>query len=246
MAEKLERNTSFPLYMQVLGRIQYAIDSGKYKVGDMIPSEPELEKRFSVSRVTVRRAIQGLVDSGYLVKKPGKGTFVCEHGKLEVVQLSWDIDTPSFTRACRKAGMVPGSIELGSEVRAPNEEEQGFLRLQPDGEVFRLKRVHTANGIPIMANFSSFARGEFPFLEDEDLKDRSLIELIEDRTGRTLNLKGKCTLSSDRAVGDMAKWLRVPEGEPLLWLHAHYVDQDDEPMYLEDQALVGSRYTFTF
>lgn len=246
MPDKLEKTSSFPLYMQVLGHIQYEIDSGVYAVGDKIPSETELEQRFSVSRITVRRAIQGLVDSGYLVKKPGKGTFVCEHGDLKVEKFCWEMDIHSFTQACRKAGFVPGSIELGHEIAQPNEEEREFLQLDDGDEVLRIKRIHTANGTPIMANFSSFAYSEFSFLEHEDLKDRSLAELIEQKTGQILALKGTCTLSSDRAVGELTSWFKVPVGEPLLWLHAHYVDQDGRPLYLEDQVMVGARYSFTF
>lgn len=48
----------------------------QYKPGDKIPSEPQLVNTYEISRVTVRNAIQQLVNDGVLIKKHGKGTFV--------------------------------------------------------------------------------------------------------------------------------------------------------------------------
>ena len=64
-----------PLYQQVKDDIRAAIESGKYKTNEKIPPEPELSAEYSVSRITVRRAVEELCAEGYLVKMQGRGTF---------------------------------------------------------------------------------------------------------------------------------------------------------------------------
>ncbi|WP_257301263.1 GntR family transcriptional regulator [Parafannyhessea umbonata] len=53
-----------PLYQQVMDSIKDDVDSGKYQTGQRIPSEGELSQIYSVSRITVRRAVSELVDRG--------------------------------------------------------------------------------------------------------------------------------------------------------------------------------------
>lgn len=64
------------LYIEVANSIKKDILEGKYEVGEYIPTENELEQIFDVSKITVRNAIDILVNEGYLAKKSGKGTTV--------------------------------------------------------------------------------------------------------------------------------------------------------------------------
>lgn len=65
-----------PAYKAVYFSIKRAIQDGSYKAGSLLPSEPELEKQFNVSRTTVRKAISLLTTEGYLDVKQGRGTLV--------------------------------------------------------------------------------------------------------------------------------------------------------------------------
>lgn len=67
---------AIPLYQQVIDIIKNDINSGTYKAGARIPNEFELAESYKVGRVTVRRAIEELVQQGYLTKQQGRGTFV--------------------------------------------------------------------------------------------------------------------------------------------------------------------------
>lgn len=64
------------LYEQVLRYLTEEIESGRYKPGDMIPTEKELMAQFGVSRMTTNRALQILVSSGVITRKAGLGSFV--------------------------------------------------------------------------------------------------------------------------------------------------------------------------
>ncbi|WP_188687897.1 GntR family transcriptional regulator [Pullulanibacillus camelliae] len=65
-----------PLYLQIKNILKDRILHGVYKVNSLIPSEPQLEEEFNVSKITVRNAINALVQEGFLEKRSGKGTKV--------------------------------------------------------------------------------------------------------------------------------------------------------------------------
>jgi GntR family transcriptional regulator len=246
MSEDLNSSSALPLYVQVVGRIQYAIDSGEYGIGDKIPSEGELQSLFSVGRITIRRAIEELVAAGYLMKKQGKGTFVKAPGNLHLVQSRLDSQVFSYTEACEKASLAAGSVELGSSLVEPTADDRAFLGIEGDDKVLVTRRVRTADGVPIMIEENHFSLSDFPFLAEANLENRSLYGLIEKRTGRRPKMVGECVLSSARAVENVAAQLSVPVGEPLFSLHARYADGDDRPLYIGDQLIVGARWSFTF
>ena len=103
-----------PLYQQVKDDIRAAIESGKYKTNEKIPPEPELSAEYSVSRITVRRAVEELCAEGYLVKMQGRGTFVSKpriHRKFASGR-----GTASFTETCKEYGMVPGARLLNRQI----------------------------------------------------------------------------------------------------------------------------------
>lgn len=67
---------SSPIYIKIHNQLRENIEDGKWKVGEKIPAERELAGYFSVSRMTLRQAIQELVDEGILERRVGSGTFV--------------------------------------------------------------------------------------------------------------------------------------------------------------------------
>ena len=77
-SEALDRSSFVPLYYQLQELIKEQIESGGWKPGDRLPSEPELARRYAVSRVVVRQALAILRDDGQIVRMQGRGTFVAE------------------------------------------------------------------------------------------------------------------------------------------------------------------------
>ena len=74
----LDNNNAVPLYEQMMMMFRERLDNHVLDAGEKLPSEAELCKSYGVSRITVRRAIDELVEEGYLEKKQGKGTFVTQ------------------------------------------------------------------------------------------------------------------------------------------------------------------------
>ncbi|RBN37118.1 GntR family transcriptional regulator, partial [Priestia megaterium] len=71
-----------PLYLQIKNILKDRILHGVYPIQTNIPSEPQLEEEFQVSKITVRNAIKELVKDGYLETKSGKGTKVIRNTSI--------------------------------------------------------------------------------------------------------------------------------------------------------------------
>ena len=69
----LDNTISTPLFQQLAETLRAAIDAGEYPPGSRLPTENELCERYSVSRVTVRKALDELSQGEFLGRKPGKG-----------------------------------------------------------------------------------------------------------------------------------------------------------------------------
>lgn len=72
----LDRDSGIALYLQLEQSLQEAIRDRRMGPGDALPSERRLAAELGVSRLTVRRALQGLLAGGWVVSHPGAGHFV--------------------------------------------------------------------------------------------------------------------------------------------------------------------------
>lgn len=244
MPGPLDDSSTAPYYIQIVGNIRYDIDSGKLREGDKLPSEKQLCDMYHVSRVTVRHALDELAEAGYLEKRRGKGTYVKSSRDMVLMHPRVDIEVISFSDACRRGGMEPGAIELGTRRVAPSDEERAFFAIEDDSQLLSVRRVRTADGVRIMFEENKFAPTGFEFLEEAPLNGSSLYKLIAEHTGQTPHMVGNCMLTSDRAAGDMVANLQVPAGEPLFVLEANYCDATGSPMYMGKQVIIGARYSF--
>jgi len=72
----LDEASSQPLYQQLQRSLRQAIETRLIAPEDALPPEREIAEDFRISRITVRKAIDGLVSEGLLVRRQGSGTFV--------------------------------------------------------------------------------------------------------------------------------------------------------------------------
>jgi len=236
---------AIPLYQQVIDIIKNEINSGAYKSGARIPNEFELAESYKVGRVTVRRAIEELVQQGYLTKRQGKGTFVnAPKLKRKIVQKG---DVQSFTEGCAANDMVPGARLVSRTVVAATREDAAFFGVEPGCELIVVERVRTADGIPVMLENNAFVLADHPYLQtlaDKDLADNSIFALVAEHPGRAPLKSDPCTVEIALADAQVAPLLEVPVGEPLFYMEAYFTDAGGRPLLLGRQKIVGSRYVF--
>lgn len=240
------REPSFiPLWQQVVNDLKADIGTGVYELLDRIPSESDLCERFGVSRITVRRAVDELVNEGYLVRKRGCGTYVCRPNVLKVMQRdNVDQTMMGYTEICSKSGYTPGARPVSCRKVKPPVACQRLFGVSPSSDVLRVERVRTADDMPVLIEANFFSGPAFDFLLDTDLTDCSLFALIDERLGLVPELHESCTLEIYSASVEMAAALEVVAGEPLFCLAGDYYDQHGNPLFYGEQYIVGSRYLF--
>ena len=238
----MNERTAVPLYMQIKEDIKAAIQQGTYKAKEQIPTEPELSAEYSVSRITVRRAIEELCGEGYLIKRQGLGTFVSTpriHRKItEGNRLE------SFSTLCQSCNMVAGAHLLSRQIVPIRQEEQEFFGLGSDALLIYVERLRTADNLPIFLENMFFPYQTYRGLMTEDLNNRSIFQVMKQIDGRTVNDTSRRTLEIAKASPKQAQKLGISTGEPLLFMNCYFIDQEGHPLCIGRQYYVGSRYMF--
>ncbi|POP45603.1 GntR family transcriptional regulator [Superficieibacter electus] len=236
----LQQHTAVPLYRQLKDKILSDIASGKLAEGAKIPTEVELSELYNISRVTVRNAIKELVAEGYLVKKQGKGTFVCLP-KIErkVVHLL------SFTAACESSHLPTTSRVLQTAILDDYRHVRRALQLSDDDAVLYIQRLRMAGELPLMLENNYYSLQRFGFLQQEDLSG-SLYQLLTEKYGICPTHAGETTVEMVRAHADTAPLLQQPAGEPLFLMKTLIMDGEYHPIHYGEQYIVAERYKFSF
>jgi GntR family transcriptional regulator len=189
--------------------LREAIFNGEYPPGSKLPNEEELCVRFGVSRTTIREAVRGLVEEGFLVRRQGSGTFVTSR---PLVRNSLDINF-GYTDLIRSLGMRPGQRQLRMESIPADEAVARALDLEVGAPVLRLDRVRTADSRPIIYSIDYLPEAIVdPAAYRSELK-QSIYRLLE-----RLELPvehGEATLTPVLADAYLARVLQVRVGEPL-------------------------------
>lgn len=130
-------------YENLSHAIKLGIEQEVLLPGSSLPGERKLAELLSVSRITVRNAVNALVSDGHLVRRHGARTSVSDKVRKQISNLA------GFSEDIRSRGMVPGMRLLSSETVLPTEIERNKLKLEQGEEVVRLHRVRLGNGKPI-------------------------------------------------------------------------------------------------
>lgn len=236
------KESSVPLYQQLIDDIKTKIATGAYALGDKIPSETELSELYCVSRITVRRAIEELCREHYLKKYQGKGTFVNQSKLFRKIQQT---KTQSFTEVCIENNMQPDALVLYFEQEVPDADMMNFFDLAEGDAVLHCMRLRSANDVPIMLENTFLPAKLYPTLTATDLNHTSLFKVITNLTKNVVTDSPKTTLDMARATIEQANLLDVVVGEPLFYMRAYFCDQYLQPLILGRQYIVGSRFTMS-
>lgn len=139
-------NATGPRYLRLRARIEAAITDGILSENAPLPAEREIANLSGLSRVTVRRAMQDLVDRGIVVQRQGSGSFVSDAPPKVEQSLS---RLTSFTEDMVRRGLSSSSEWLGRGIHMPSPEEVMVLALSAGESVARVERLRRANDRPM-------------------------------------------------------------------------------------------------
>ncbi|AOR79918.1 GntR family transcriptional regulator [Novosphingobium resinovorum] len=137
-----------PRYMRLQRLIRDAIEKHRIAVGAALPTERELVEEYGVSRVTVRKAVDGLVDEGMLERRQGAGTFVAApraSDQGQRVEKSFSIMT-SFSEDMAARGRKPTNVWIDRSEGVVTPDEAMLLGLSPGSRILRFNRIRCADG----------------------------------------------------------------------------------------------------
>ncbi|AZO93498.1 GntR family transcriptional regulator [Halocella sp. SP3-1] len=200
-----------PLYYRIQQKLIEKIENGELRPNEKISSERELIDEFNVSRTTVRKAINNLVNDGYCYKIHGKGTFVQErkftHGLIELTSCSEEII---------KQGKIPSSIILNLEKAEPTKEVASKLKLGSGEKVVILERIRYADADPINVTKSFLPYKLFPGLLEKDFTILSLYNYLQDKYNVEF-VKALRTIDASLVDEVHAQLLKMEKGSPMLF-----------------------------
>jgi GntR family transcriptional regulator len=166
----LDESSAQPLYQQLQRSLREAIENRVIAPDDALPPERDLADELNVSRITVRKAIDGLVEEGLLTRKQGSGTFVNTRVEKNFAKLT------SFSEDMRARGRKPRSVWLNKALGMVTPEEAMTLRSSPGTPVYRFNRIRIADDAPMSLEYATVLAASLPSLESVET---SLYEALE-------------------------------------------------------------------
>lgn len=227
--------SSGPMYLQIAEDVRASVTNGDYRPGQVLPAEREFMERFSVSRVTVRRALKELVDESLLESRQGSGY---------VVQSLSHLNQPlnrvtSFSEDCLSRGLTPGSILISRKSGKSTAEESAHFGVPQGTEVLRVRRVRTGSGEPLLVEHATLLASTAP---PWPWPQGSLYLAMKE--ANTLPVRVQQQYVPVLADKSLAKRLDVSEDSPLMLVIRAGYAADNSPVEYSHCWFRPDRWTF--
>ena len=231
----VDRYSPVPMYYQVAQQLEHAIESGDLPPGTRLDGELALADQLGVSRPTLRRAIEYLVDRGYLVRRRAVGTQVVHPKVRRPVGLTSLYDDLTASRK------DPRTTVLSLETAPARDRVAHALGLEDGQEVVAVERLRYADGQPlaVMRNWLPVGLVEL----DVGRLERSGLYQLMRAAGIGLHLASQ-TIGARGASAAEAKLLQAHKGEPLLTMERTTYNENGQSVELADHLYRASLYSF--
>jgi GntR family transcriptional regulator len=204
--------------------------------GDRLPSEAELCKKFAVSRMTARQAVQILAADGLIVRRRGAGTFVRSR------PVPRDLGSPlSFSENMRARGMMPSSETLRWGRDEPSPDEREALGIGRDGSVYALERLRRADGTPM-----AIERAVIPEALATEIEEQVDSESLHDifRSIGRVPTTAHADVTARRATKRQRDLLHLASTGIVIVERRTIFDQGDAPLERTVTWYAAERYSF--
>ncbi|QXD13963.1 GntR family transcriptional regulator [Rhodocaloribacter litoris] len=227
-----------PRHEQLSDWLREQIEQGVYEVDSRLPSESQLGKRFGVSRITVRRALQTLENEGLIYRRQGLGSFVRDQRVRQgLVRLT------DFVEDMTQAGLTPSSqVLFHGPVPAPPEVARA-LGLDEGTTVIRLDRRRLGNGEPVAFDRTWLPVFYAQLLEGHDLETETIYHILEHNYGVPV-LRGRYRIEAVNADAELAATLGVAEGRALLLITRLSTTHGDRHIYYQQRYYRSDRVAY--
>lgn len=229
----LDAKAPAPLYQQLQRALRDAIQTNQLSPNDALPAERDMAESFAVSRITIRKALDGLVGEGLLTRRQGAGTFVASRVEKSFSKLS------SFTEDMISRGRVPHSVWVSRSEGAVTPEESLTLGLSPGSPVYRFHRIRYADGAPMALEYSTIAAFALPSVQAVETSLYAALEKTGHRPTRALQ-----RLRAVLFKGEQAEKMGVAVGDAGLLIERRGFLKDGRAVEVTQSYYRGDAYDF--
>lgn len=215
MAYGVDNSSIVPKYHIVKMDLLNRINTQEFKSGDKLPSEQELTQQYDVSRITIRKALEYLVQDGVIYRVQGKGSFVSDQSVENESRIRHSVSCSDLLRSFH---LKPTRRVVQREVVPCPAEAAANLHLEEGTPVLLYERVYYGDDDPAIYGKSYISLEQLPDFEKYDLAECSMVEIIEETYGKHI-CKLNRKLRAMSASNGISKRLQVITGFPLLHLH---------------------------
>lgn len=213
-----------PLYRQLYEELKTKIIGGTWLVDTMIPAESALMIEYGVGRETTRRALLQLVNEGYLYRRRGVGTVVCRNRPEDSLE-----SLVSFSAEMIRRGVKPGAVLLELDKRVPPQAVADALGTKQGEKVVFFRRLRQADQLAVAVEDSYLAPSLVGDVNPEHLAGSVYEYLVHEQKivlGRVM-----VEISSVSADKELAMYLNIEKGQPLLRMTRTIHTAEDQPFF---------------
>ncbi|MDZ5253374.1 GntR family transcriptional regulator [Clostridium sp. LIBA-8841] len=235
------------LHNKIENYILDKIESGELSEGEVLPTEMQLSEKFSVSRPTVRQALNSLVNKGYLKRIKGRGTFVT---KPKIVQDNTRF-IESYNREMNNKGLKPITRVLGKEIILADSKIAEKLEIGEGDKVIRIERLRFAerenkkddtNHKPVLLTNVYLPYKVAREVLGNDLESTSLYDILESRGLKVCRVVRE--IEAKNADYKTARLLEINEGKAIHYLSSIGYLKSGKPIEYSESIYPGERNTF--
>ncbi|MCL4459537.1 MAG: GntR family transcriptional regulator [Chloroflexi bacterium] len=220
-----------PLPDRIKEFLFHEIREGRYRAQDRLPAEEAIARELGVSRPSVRDALTSLEKAGFVIRRPGVGTFINRKvlkiaARLDIEKEFWDL----LLDNSYKPEVI--LLELAIEKASPKVTER--LELPPEAEVLKTEKVWLADGVPAIYCIdrvpTAIVRREYDLAQ---LKE-PIFTFLEQVCGETVSYE-ITEIIPEVARDRLAEIFQCPSGTPIqIFEEVGFNENDIAILYSEE------------
>ena len=235
---KVDLDSPLPLYAQVESILAAAIADGTYPAGSRFPKEEDLIEHYSVSRTTIRQAVQNLIRRGLVEIRRGKGTFVLQPKiSQELTQLS------GFVEDMQSLGRRATARLIDKQIVPASANVAAQLTITAGTLVVCIQRVRLADGAPLSFDETYLPRELGDRIIENDLETEPIFSLLEEKYHTPL-VEAEYRLEAISADATVARALGVSTGSPIFLIERTSYTTGHHPVDYEKLYYRGDQVRF--
>lgn len=223
-----------PLYFQIYAQLRQMLVDHPQDPDRPLPAEPELARRFGVSRVTIRKTLEQLQRDGLILRVHGKGTYpAAPHPGQDKRNISGSVDNllsidPRSGARTLFWEMVDAAPEIATQLSSPR--------------CLRVVRLRLLNEVPQSLTTLHVPETLAPLVAGEEDQAEPLIRVLE-RKG-VLTERAEQVLTAIPAGPDIAALLDLPAGNPVMLMRRLMFDHDQRPVLHQESSYPSDRFEY--